>query len=213
MAESGTTFPAFIRATFVDGPDGFPRFESEAVKMTGRIGQQIKSGLKKAGEDGGRALGEAILGAAGSLNLDLPGLRRAAAAATEQATELRRVAQAADAAAAELGQTNALAIQYATAARAAAAAAEAHALALGQDATAAEQLQAAMLRATGGIDALSRVQRSVANDNAGSRQAYIQLSQQVQDFAIQVQGGQNVLVAFAQQASQAAFVARDLGGV
>lgn len=207
-----TVFPAFIRATFQDGPDGFPAFEASAVKATGRIGQQIKAGLKQAGQDGGRALGEAILGATGSLNLDLPGLRRAAAAATEQATELRRVAQAADAAAAELGQTNALAIQYATAARAAAAAAEAHALALGQDATAAEQLQAAMLRASGGVNVLSRVQRQVANDNNANRQATAQLGQQVQDFAIQVQGGQNVLVAFTQQMSQAAFVMQGMSG-
>lgn len=45
-----------------------------------------------------------------------------------------------------------------------------------------------------------------------TKQAYVQLGQQVQDFGIQVQGGTSWLVAFSQQMPQAAFVAKDLGG-
>lgn len=45
-----------------------------------------------------------------------------------------------------------------------------------------------------------------------SKQGYVQLGQQVQDFSIQVQGGTSALIAFSQQLPQAAFVAKDLGG-
>jgi phage-related minor tail protein len=45
-----------------------------------------------------------------------------------------------------------------------------------------------------------------------STQANIQASQQFQDFAIQIQGGQNALVAFSQQASQLAFVMSNTQG-
>lgn len=56
-----------------------------------------------------------------------------------------------------------------------------------------------------------------ANDNAAkaagkNRLATVQLGQQVQDFAIQVQGGQSVVVALTQQLSQAAIVAVNMGG-
>lgn len=52
----------------------------------------------------------------------------------------------------------------------------------------------------------------VENSVRAQRFAMIQASQQVQDFAIQIQGGQNPLVAFSEQASQLAFVMSGMGG-
>ena len=53
---------------------------------------------------------------------------------------------------------------------------------------------------------------TVTTSVKGQAQAYVQASQQAQDFIVSIQGGINPLVAFAQQGSQLAFVMQGAGG-
>ena len=144
-----------------------------------------------------------------SVYFDPKGSQAAAVAARQQADALSQVARAAE--------------QSATANIAATAADRALALTMREAAIAAageagrlEELAAAQARVAAAAVAaggkLASAGELVTNSVRGQRFATIQASQQFQDFFIQIQGGQNPLVAFSQQASQLAFVMSNTGG-
>lgn len=137
------------------------------------------------------------------------GFIQAAAAADKFAAEQRALANAANIAANAVDGATAEQRAFAVAANQAADAAEAEASRLRALATAQGNV-AASAEAAG----IKLVQSSdlVTNSVRGQRFAFIQSSQQVQDFLIQIQGGQNPMIAFSQQASQLAFVMAGAGG-
>lgn len=156
---------------------------------------------------------------AGALDLNVGAAKAAAAAAHQEALALREVAAAAEAAARKTGDQSESTRLYVQAARAAAMEAERTAKSTLQQANALDVLQAELNQTKSSTDLviqgnrlLNASQDTVVRGAGGSRMAMVQASQQVQDFAIQVQGGQRVMVAFAQQASQMAFVMQGMGG-
>ena len=74
------------------------------------------------------------------------------------------------------------------------------------------QSAAANDKAAGSLQSLAAAQREAEKAARRNQIGMVQLGQQFQDFGIQVSGGTNPLVAFSQQASQAAFVASNMEG-
>jgi uncharacterized protein (TIGR02594 family) len=142
----------------------------------------------------------------GSLDLGVEQYRQAATAAQQRALALREVASAAEVAAREEGDLSENMRVSLQAYRAAAIEAENLARERLQEANSMEILQNVMNRTKSSALALNQAQDSVTRGTRGAGMASIQASQQLQDFLIQVQGGQAVLTAFAQQGSQMAFV-------
>lgn len=144
-----------------------------------------------------------------SLYFNPAGTQAAAAAARAQATALAEVAAAAHIAATATTEATATDRAFALTAREAAAAA-------GLEASRLEELAATQGRVAAAAGAsgarFAAAGLLVENSVRAQRFATIQASQQFQDFFIQIQGGQNPLTAFSQQASQLAFVMSSAGG-
>lgn len=217
MAKSAE-FPVFVKAEYDGGGKGFAEFNqafdgamSGAVQKTRTASDEMRGHIRNA-----------LTSASGLERFDFGAaqLRNSAQAAQANAVILRQVASAA---AEADGATSAYAKQTAISA----AAAERHATALNtqavmlerlerearQVAAATGQVSTAMDAQTNAAGRAAAAHRSFQTSMGASRMAGIQLGQQAQDFAVQVAGGQNVLLAFTQQASQAAFVAQGMGGV
>ena len=144
-----------------------------------------------------------------TIYFDPKGSQAAATAARAQASALDQVARAAETASAAANVATASDRAFATTAREAANAAGLEATRLEELAATQGRVAAAATEAGGRIGAAGDlVTRSVG----AQRYATLQASQQFQDFFIQIQGGQNPLVAFSQQASQLAFVLSSAGG-
>jgi hypothetical protein len=137
------------------------------------------------------------------------GFKAAAAAAEQFAQEQRALANAAQIAANAVDGATAEQRAFALATNQAANEAENEAARMGALARAHENVAAVAEKA--GIKLASSTDQ-VTTSVRGQRFATIQASQQFQDFFIQIQGGQNPMVAFSQQASQLAFVMSSAGG-
>ncbi|SDA14916.1 hypothetical protein [Sphingomonas sp. NFR15] len=137
------------------------------------------------------------------------GTQAAATAARQQANALEQVAAAARIAASAENTATAADRAFALTSREAAAAAGAEASRL--EALAATQGRVAAAARAAGIS-FGAGGALITNSARQQRFATIQASQQFQDFFVQVQGGQNVMLAFSQQASQLAFVMAGAGG-
>lgn len=137
------------------------------------------------------------------------GTQAAATAARQQASALEQVAAAARLAAAAENTATAADRAFALTSREAATAASSEASRL--EALAATQGRVAAAARAAGIS-FGTGGSLITNSARQQRFATIQASQQFQDFFVQVQGGQNVMLAFSQQASQLAFVMAGAGG-
>jgi hypothetical protein len=62
------------------------------------------------------------------------------------------------------------------------------------------------------VDGIVLSEKELEKQTRIRQQGVVQLGQQVQDFGVQVQGGQRPLVAFTQQMAQAGFIASQMGG-
>ena len=147
---------------------------------------------------------------AGREFIQAPGFNPAAAnaaaiAARQHAIALDQVARAAEQVANEGAQATATDRAFAAQMRESANAANLEANRL-------DALAATQNRVSGAARGLNADNLSLATSQRGTRQATLQASQQFQDFFIQIQSGQNPMVAFSQQASQLAFVMSNAGG-
>jgi uncharacterized protein (TIGR02594 family) len=157
--------------------------------------------------------------AGGNFDLNVKGAREAAAAADAEAAALRQVASAAEALAIKTGDISESTRVYLQAARAAAIESENNARGLHQQANALDLLQQELNQTRASTDVVVQGNRLLnqsmdrgVTSSRGHAMAMTQASQQVQDFFIQVGGGQRVMAAFAMQASQMAFVLQNVGG-
>ena len=214
----GQSFPAFVRAEFDGSSNGFRDFEKAAVEA----GQNVKRQFENTVSGIQGALQKALTmprNGAGALDFDTASMRRAAADASALAVETRRVAQAAEIAARETNDTTQATQLYVLAARAAAAQAEEQARALTVEASAYERLQTQLDRTaltTGGMSreatTAAASTRGLANSQRQLSQSSVMAGQQLQDVFIQIQGGQRVSTALAQQIPQLTFAFSNLGG-
>ncbi|HVJ02361.1 MAG TPA: peptidoglycan DD-metalloendopeptidase family protein, partial [Sphingomonas sp.] len=155
----------------------------------------------------------------GSFDLDVKGAREAAAALDAEAAALRQVAAAAEAVALKQNDLSENTRVYLQAARAAAIEAENMARSAHQEAAALDLLQQELMQTQSATELVIQSNRLLnASQDQGVRaarghgMAMMQAGQQAQDFIIQVGAGQSVIMAFAMQASQAAFVLQGVGG-
>ncbi len=157
--------------------------------------------------------------ASGSFDLNVAGAREAAVIADAQAAALRQVATAAEEAARKTGDLSENTRIYLQAARAAAIEAENVARTTHQEANALDLLQQELNQTASATELViekNRILNATQDRGAvaakGHGMAMMQAGQQVQDFFIQVGGGQNVMMAFIMQASQAAYVLQSATG-
>lgn len=128
-----------------------------------------------------------------------------AAAARAHANALNQLASAAEIVSLREGQATATDRAYAAQLRESAGAASSEAGRL-------EALALTQGRVAGAARGLNTANLELGSSQRNTRFATLQASQQFQDFFIQIQGGQNPLIAFSQQASQLAFVMSQTGG-
>ena len=213
--------PLDLGIRFNDDGSGFPAFERAADSVFAHVEGRARR-FSSEMESVQRVVADALSmprNAGGSLDLNIPGLQAAAAAAEARAVAAREMAVATRLAA-EAEQ------DYSVKARLAIGAAEAvaneheqAAAAARSYATAQEQVQNQLNRTASATQAVVQTLGrgttafgAVTNSVRASRFATLQAGQQFQDFFIQIQGGQNPLTAFSQQASQLAFVMSGAGG-
>ncbi|MCP3732007.1 peptidoglycan DD-metalloendopeptidase family protein [Sphingomonas sp. MG17] len=138
----------------------------------------------------------------GSLDINAAGARLAAQAAEAEAIALREVANAAERLAKQKGALTEANSAQVMGMRAAADAAEAHARAMVQQANFADLLQAELGQTASATELIVAKNLLLERSTRGGGMAAMQAGQQFQDFAIQVQSGQNPIVAASQQLSQ-----------
>lgn len=196
----------------------FGEMETQARDTAGRTKAAFESGFSEIQKIASRALAMPR-NAGGSLDLNVTGAREAAAAAEATAQAYREVATAAELAAAKTGDTTEATRIYVTAARAVAVEAEQAAHAALLEANALDVLQAELNQTRSATELVVEGNRVLEASQIrgglsarGHGTAMMQAGQQAQDFFIQVGGGQSIMVAFIQQASQAAFVMQGMEG-
>jgi murein DD-endopeptidase MepM/ murein hydrolase activator NlpD len=155
----------------------------------------------------------------GSLDLNIIQYRQAAAAAEGQAVSLREVANAAQRAATAHGDTTEATRLYVQASRAAAIEAENEARAMSEQVIAMERVQAELNQTASRTSLVVTANRGLAGSQdevsysaRASRFAMVQVGQQVQDMAIQLQSGTDVATIFVQQVSQMGFALSQMEG-
>lgn len=213
--------PLNLGIRFNDSGEGFPAFERAADAAFAHVEGRARK-FSASMEDVQRVVASALSSPrneSGSLDLNVPELKAAAAAAEARAVAAREVAVATRLAAeAEgdysqrarlaIGAAEAVANEHQQAAASARSYATAQEQVQNQLNRTASATQAVVLSANRGTTAFGAVTNSVG----ASRFAALQAGQQFQDFFIQIQSGQNALVAFSQQASQLAFVLTGASG-
>lgn len=214
-------FPAYLSVEYQGDGGGFPAFERQADTAFSHVegrARQFSSNMENVQQVVTKAL-SMPRNAGGSLDLNVPELQRAAAAAEARATAAREVAVATRLAAEAEGDysqqarlsiaaAEAVANEHQQAAAAARSYANAQEQVQNQLNRTASQTQAVVQSLNRGTTAMGAMTNSVR----ASRFATLQAGQQFQDFFIQIQGGTNPLTAFSQQASQLAFVMSGAGG-
>lgn len=218
---ASSVFPAFIRAEYDPTAGGFPAFERAADTAFGRAESRAKQFASNMAEVD-RVVSGALAtprNAGGSLDLGVPALREAAAAAEARAIAAREVATATRLAAEAEGDYSTRARLAIAASQALAREEEQAAAAARSHATAAEQVQAQLNRQASATQAVvtassrgTTAMAAMTNSARANRFAYLQLGQQLQDVAIQAQLGTNPLIILTQQGTQAAFALSGLGG-
>lgn len=189
----------------------FGEMETQARDAASRTRSHFETSFREVQQIAAKAL-TLPKTAQGGLDVNVGAAREAAAAADQQAAALRQVAAAAAAAAKANSDDSEATRLYVQAARAAAIEAEGQARAANQQANALERLQTELNQVAVAQGSVVTGTRALTPAVRGSNMAFVQGSQQVQDFLIQVQGGVNPMVAFAQQASQMSYVMQGMGG-
>lgn len=188
-----------IRAEQSARTEAFKQAESEGLRLIALDKQRIAESAKL-------VAGPQFIQ---SVAFDPAGAQAAAQAARAFAQQQIALADAAERSALSMAKATAADRAFAVSAREAANAATAEANRL--EAVAATQQRVAASAAAAGTK-LAASGDIVTGSLRGQRFATIQASQQFQDLFIQIQGGQNPLIAFSQQASQLAFVMAGAGG-
>lgn len=204
LTMNGQQFSADSNRIFAD-------MEARARNTLALTERHFQSSFSNIQKIASKALTQSVDG--GALNLDVRGAQEAAMAADAQAAALRKLAIAAEAVALKQQDTSESTRIYLQAARAAAMEAEGGARSAHMHAKSLDLLQAELNQTATGTDLLMQKNRQLNATARGSGMAMMQASQQFQDFFIQVQGGQSVLVAFSQQAGQLAFVLQNVDGI
>lgn len=181
------------------------KFSSETARLFGSLETAAKeAGQQVEGQLGGRITKIQEIAARG-VSIDIQGLKEGAVNASATAAGLKTIADAADRAAAKAGGLDNALNAQAVATRNAAAASEVRAAKLMEEARAMDLLQAELGQT---VAAQGRMQASTK----GAGGSLAMAGQQVQDFVIQVQNGQNPIAAFSQQMSQMGFALQGAGG-
>ncbi|MEM8918917.1 MAG: phage tail length tape measure family protein [Pseudomonadota bacterium] len=218
MPQESVVFPIHIRAEYDAANRPFMRFEAEVDNVTAttekmflNTGREINQIVKNALTLPRNALG--------SLDLDSGRFRTAANDAEDFAQSLRQVENAARRLAKETGDTTEETRLYLQAANAATKEAEKRAGALSEQATVYEKLQRAVNETTATTQRQIGIQqRGIATTNAATKStraqrfAMVQVGQQFQDVAIQLQTNTRLSTIFVQQGSQLAFAMSGLSG-
>jgi murein DD-endopeptidase MepM/ murein hydrolase activator NlpD len=198
----------------------FAQMETQARDTAAQTRTAFEGSFQQIQQMASKALSAPRTGG-GALDLNVAGYKEAAAAAQAHAVALREIANAADRAGAssKMAPATEQTRLYQQAARAAAVEAENLARAAIAEANAMDLLQNELNQTKSATDlvvqgnrVLTQSQDRAATAARGHNMAMVQGSQQVQDFFIQVGGGQNIMAAFAMQASQMAFVLQGVGG-
>lgn len=209
MANSGSIFPAIIRAEY-QGGNAFPAFASDIDRATRQAREKFDSSFASIKSTVENALGKA--GASiGNLDLGVKQSNEAAAAAQRRADALREIARAARAAADAERNVPALEIQ-AKAASAAAIEARQFAKDAAQQTLALDRLQVELDHAAASTRKFSTAQSGASFASAASRQAYVGVGQQLHDLVISIGSGQRASTVLAQQLPQLAFAMSGVGG-
>lgn len=207
MANQSSVFPIYLRAEYRNDGQGFSRFQSDA--------QRAAQAAKREFEGVRTALDAALSrprNTAGSLDLGVEELKRAALAQQQIAAAAREVANATKAAASANGQFDAAMSRSTRAAFELANAEERVSREMMEQVAALEAVQRELNQTASATDLVTQANRrgttanqNVINSQRASRTAFIQLGQQLQDVAVQAQMGTNAFLIFGQQAPQAAF--------
>jgi hypothetical protein len=205
-----TTLPFFIRGEF----DGTAL--SADIKQAGdKAGLDFKAAFDRNVESIRGTIKSALdvpRNPAGALNLNADGIRDAARAEQARAASARELAAATRAAFASERDLDAQTRISLVAAEKLARQHEKSAAGLLQQAAAADRVQAELNKTASATGGLVTGFQNAEKGSGRLRQATVQVGQQFQDFAVQVQGGQSIAVAFTQQASQLGFVLSQLEG-
>lgn len=203
---TGAVFPAFIRATYEETPDGMPAFERAMQTSVNRARKAAEISL----EDMQREVSRALTG--GQSDFGLGDLRAAAAAADARAKAARGVASALAASAAAEADYSAVTQVSIAAARRLADEEENAARAAHLNVAAVERMADAARRSSIDMQALAGGNVVAMRSANQHRYAQMMLAQQMQDVAIQMQLGINPLMILTQQGSQAALSLSQMGG-
>lgn len=205
-----TIFPAYIRAEY-DENGAFRQFESSARASASRAQQEFETAfnaIRRASEEGTRNAGGLA-----NLNFNAAGQREAAQAAELQALKLRAAAIAAEELQRESNDLTETTRRTVQGFRAAAVEADRYATEQNQLAATLERVEQ---KTAGAVAGTLRNTTAMAQANQRgtrqSRNAQLQLGQQVQDVVVQAQAGTNALTIFAQQGSQVAFAMSEMKG-
>lgn len=202
-------FPGFLKIA-LDGDNVFAEFERKAAAAADSVERHFKGSLDEVARITQRALSQP-LNASGALDLGVPEMRQAAAAAEQRAQALRHVADAANAVAQREATLTASQQTHTAAANAAAFAAEREALTARERVATYETLQReldetamATTRLTGATTTALRVQANTGASIGAQRAGYQQLSYQIGDVSQQLSLGVNPAIVFGQQFGQIA---------
>lgn len=206
---NANVFPVIIKAEYQPG-NAFPKMVQDATNSAERIKRQFESDFGQMGQIVKDALTKPLT-AAGSLDLGVGQYKAAADAAAMHARGLREVADAARRVADSDPLSPALRRQ-AQAASAAALEADKLSREAAKQALNMDRLQGELDQTASSTQRLASAQRGMVAANAGSRQAYVGMGQQIADVAIQAQMGTNAFVILGQQGSQLAYQLTGAGG-
>ncbi|WP_422343179.1 hypothetical protein [Parasphingorhabdus sp.] len=218
MPQQSQVFPIHIRAEYRDSQQAFTRFQADVGKVT----TFAKNEFERSGQEISNLVKNALTlprNAAGSLNLGSEQLAEAARDAQAYALSLKDVERAANKLAKETGDTSAETRLFLQAANAASREAEESARSLTAQAATYERLQREIDQTTAATKRQISAQNSnlassrAATKSAGAQRfAMVQIGQQFQDVAIQMQTNTRLSTIFVQQGSQLAFAMSGLGG-
>ncbi|MEE4207186.1 MAG: hypothetical protein V2I39_12905 [Erythrobacter sp.] len=206
MTAQSTVFPIFLRAEYRES-QGFQRFQSDA--------QRAAQAAKREFAGVSAALDQALSrprNQAGSLDLGVDEMRRAAQAQQQVALAAREVAEATKRAASANGQFDASMSAATRAAFELANAEERASREMLEQVTALDAVQRELNQTASATDLVSQATRrgqaargAATGSIRAERTAFVQLGQQMQDVTVQAQLGTNAFVIFSQQVPQAAF--------
>lgn len=205
MSASAAVFPAFIRATYQESADGVPAFERAMQTSINRAGKAVTVSMDQMQREMANAMN-------GKSDMGLSDLRAAASAADARAQAARRMATAMSAAAAAEADYSAITQVSIVAARRMAEEEEHAARAAHLHVAAVERMADAARRNNISLDSLSAGHVSTTRSVGAHRHAQMMLGRQMQDTAIMMQLGMNLMMIITQQGTQAAYALSQMGG-